>query len=171
MPIIKYATCLYVNKMQKLKAHDYLKQLMAKLHPKKKSHEDPFDLSYLCNLYVAQDRKCLLTGIEMSLDEKHLNAMVIDKSNSDHDYNRRNIQLVCKWARDAKGTHSNSEFTEILRMTTNDSRFTSPPILPLIDGEDCTDAMFCDHANECPMFCTCNDKCYCRVHGQCRANR
>lgn len=28
-------------------------------------------------------------------------------------------------------------------------------------------AIMCDHANECPVNCTCSDSCYCRVDGSC----
>jgi len=28
--------------------------------------------------------------------------------------------------------------------------------------------IYCEHANEMPIFCPCADDCYCRVHGNCK---
>ena len=33
--------------------------------------------------------------------------------------------------------------------------------------QNSTSAIMCNHANECPAECDCNENCYCRVHGTC----
>ena len=46
----------------------------------------------------------------------------------------------------------------------------SPPAKdPHVCGISCS-PMYCNHANEMPAVCPCDDDCYCRVHGSCRGS-
>lgn len=100
----------------------YLKDLIRGIVKDKKRLEKGFNLDYafIVELYNKQNQKCAIIGIEMTtLKGKGLyfSNVSIDRKDPNLGYLKSNIQLVCFWANQAKGTLSMNKFKEMISIT------------------------------------------------------
>ena len=100
----------------------YLKDLLRGILRDKKRMSKGFNLDYsfIVELYNNQNEKCAITGINMTtLKGKGLyfSNVSIDRKDSKLGYLKSNVQLVCLWANQAKGTLSMDKFKEMIIIT------------------------------------------------------
>ena len=72
------------------------------------------DRDFLIRMYHDQDGKCALSKLPMEHKWHNLCSISVDRIDSGLGYIRGNVQLVCKWANLAKGSHGNEDFEVLL---------------------------------------------------------
>jgi hypothetical protein len=78
------------------------------------------DYKYIIELYEFQNKKCAITGIELTHlrnGVKNLTNISIDRIDSNVGYIKGNIQLVCTWANLAKTSLSMEDFKNFIDLT------------------------------------------------------
>lgn len=78
---------------------------------------------YLLDLLQKQGYKCALSGLSMSDEPGDPMAMTVNKKNCSGEYVEGNIQIVCQWVHNARGSMSNNEFRLVLLAVRDDGRF------------------------------------------------
>lgn len=100
----------------------YLKSLFMGIMKDNKRIAKGFNLDYsfIIELYNKQNGKCAITGIELTTFKGkglYFSNASIDRKDSDIGYLKSNIQIVCFWANQAKGTLSMEKFREMISIT------------------------------------------------------
>lgn len=106
------------------KLENYLKSLVTGILKDKKRYNKGFDIDYhfILNLYNKQNGKCALTGITLTTYKGkglYFSNVSIDRINPNKGYTQDNVQLVCFWANQSKGTLSIEEFKKMILTTYN----------------------------------------------------
>lgn len=100
----------------------YLKSLIRGIlkDPKRISKGFNLDYTFIIELYNKQNKKCAITGIEMTtLKGKGLyfSNVSIDRIDPTIGYLKSNVQLVCFWANQAKSNLDNTQFKKMISLT------------------------------------------------------
>lgn len=69
---------------------------------------------YLEGLWNAAGGRCALSGLPMSLEQRDLKSVSLDRIDSGLGYVEGNVQLLCKWVNLAKNSHTNEEVRAVL---------------------------------------------------------
>jgi hypothetical protein len=67
------------------------------------------DLAFIRELWTTQDGKCAISNYPMTYPQCNLFSGSIDRIDSDGDYTKDNVQLVCQGINFAKNRYSNEE--------------------------------------------------------------
>lgn len=85
---------------------------------KERNHIFDLDIKDAWELFIKQDRKCSLTGLDIGFDYKKITAS-LDRIDSSLGYNMNNIQWVHKNINKMKNTFSQTEFIHFCTLVAN----------------------------------------------------
>lgn len=95
-------------------------EVLAKIKDKKFMFLSEDDLkTYISNLIKKQKGRCALTGLELALDGKKNDPELVcslDRIDSNKDYEKGNLQVVCKFVNRWKGSGDNDEFQRLIQL-------------------------------------------------------
>lgn len=91
---------------------------------RKMNFEFNLTLEYLCDLWITQKGRCVVSNIPLSFMsgtvwDKNPYSCSIDRINNDQGYIPGNIRLLTHWANNAKSTYNHSIFEDMIRSTYN----------------------------------------------------
>lgn len=117
----KHCEKIYVQQKNS-QTNIYLKSLINGIKKDKRRLDKGYDLEYefIIDLYNKQNGKCALTGIPMTTYKGkglYFSNVSIDRIDPSKGYFQNNVQLVCFWANQSKGTLSMDEFKKMILTT------------------------------------------------------
>lgn len=93
---------------------------------KKRGHECTVSIEYLENLFLAQNKKCALSGIPLTFGRSSATTTgSVDRIDSEHGYIEGNVQWVHKDINMMKQKISNDKFIEYCKLVANYDRTLS----------------------------------------------
>ena len=87
----------------------------AKVNANKKGRTFDVKFPYLLALLRKKNYKCAATGVQMSKNYYSLNALSIDRIDSNKSYVKGNVQLVCKFYNIGKKNKSDTEARQLIK--------------------------------------------------------
>lgn len=81
---------------------------------KRKYGECDLDLRYLVSMLIEQNRKCAITGMEMTHNAGDPCACSIDRLDDTKAHCKGNVRLTCQWVNYAMSKCGESKFREVL---------------------------------------------------------
>jgi hypothetical protein len=93
----------------------------------KRNLEFKLTKEFIWNLFIKQDKKCALTGLELSFSSKHHSSdgvASLDRIDSSKGYTINNVQWVHKDINKMKLTHSDQDFIKYCRLVANHAQST-----------------------------------------------
>jgi len=96
-----------------------------KNNAKKRNINLYIDLEYVWDLFLKQNKKCVLSGeiLTFKKDDNNYYTASLDRINSKKGYIKENVQWVSKEVNYMKGDLSEEEFISICRIITKNSKF------------------------------------------------
>lgn len=99
----------------------------SKYRSKQSDREHSIDTAYLRGLFIGQEGKCALSGIEMTIigergTEDYWKSISIDRINSDIGYIEGNVQLVCTGVNYMKKDMSDTLFIDFCHKVVENSK-------------------------------------------------
>lgn len=103
-----------------------------------RNHEFDLSINYLWELFLKQDKKCALSGVNLNLkigeykgrgERKNITAS-LDRIDSSRGYTKDNVQWVHKWINIMKGAIHNTDFISICHLISKNNISTQDNIEP-----------------------------------------
>lgn len=99
-------------------------QVFCDIKKQARSRNLEFDITieYLWDLFIQQNRKCALSGMDIRFGEKTgdgLKTASLDRIDNTKGYVKGNVQWLHKWINIMKSDHTTNEFIEFCKMVSN----------------------------------------------------